>query len=330
MNKMENETYKKYASKFYNNSMFGGFPTQDRVNQLISLGITHFVDLTFPTEVQTKYILPTTCSYINFPILDRSIPYPIDDFTSVVLLVTNTIQNGNNVYIHCKGGHGRSGVLVAILLTLLKTNNPIEALLLTNESHNKRIEMREKWRKIGSPQTFQQKKFVTKFFSKLYFFKSYKYGSTCGFSTFSNNRIVVDNIKFLPKGVYPTAEALFQASKLPNDLNYIKKQQQAKNPKISKSIAKHVNPYSGWEQKKYKIMKTITELKLQQCPFICDNLLKSGMRPIVFNSKFDNFFGVGIDESGENQLGKILMHIRNDLQKLHKREWLKTKVFVSA
>jgi len=77
-------------------------------------------------------------------------------------------------------------------------------------------------------------------------------------------------------------------------------------------------------------MKTIMELKIQQCPFICDNLLKSGMRPIVFNSKFDNFFGVGIDESGENQLGKILMHIRNELQNLNKREWIKTNVFVSA
>ena len=34
---MEEQTYKKYASKFYKNSMFGGFPTQKRVNQLIDL-----------------------------------------------------------------------------------------------------------------------------------------------------------------------------------------------------------------------------------------------------------------------------------------------------
>ena len=266
--------------------------------------------------------------YLNFPILDRSIPYPIEDFTSIVLLVAKTIKENKNVYIHCKGGHGRSGILVAILLTLLKTNNPIEALILTNDAHNKRIEMREKWRKIGSPQTFQQKKFVTKFFSNLYFFKSYKFGSTCGFSTFSNNRITVYNVEFLPDGIYPTAEALFQASKKPTDLNYVKKQQQAKNPKISKNIAKNITPYEEWEKHKYMIMKKITELKIQQCPFILDNLLKSGIRPIVFNSKFDSFFGVGPNNTGENQLGNILMEIRCKLQKLQQREW--GKIYVTT
>lgn len=327
---MENESYKKYASKFYKNSMFGGFPTQSRVQELLELGITHFVDLTFPTEVKEKYVIPQNCSYINFPILDRSIPYPIDDFTSIVLLISETIKDDKNVYIHCKGGHGRSGVLVAILLTLLKTNNPIEALVLTNAAHNERLEMREKWRKIGSPQTIQQKKFVTKFFSNLYFFKSYKYGSTCGFSTFSNNCIDVYNDDLLPNGMYPTAEALFQASKLPNNLNYVKKQQQAKNPKISKNISKNIIPYNGWEQNKYKIMYKITKLKIEQCPFILDNLLKSGLRPIVFNSKFDSFFGVGLDSNGENQLGKILMSIRRELQKSQKREWMKMRVYVTA
>lgn len=327
---MEEQTYKKYASKFYKNSMFGGFPTQKRVDQLIELGITHFVDLTFPTEVQNKYIIPENCNYINFPVLDRNIPYPIDDFTNVVILIADTIKNGNNVYIHCKGGHGRSGVLVAILLCMLKTKNPVEALLLTNKAHNERIEMRDKWRKIGSPQTFQQKKFVTKFFSNLYFFKSYKYGSTCGFSTFSNNRIAVCGVDYLPDGLFPTAEALFQASKLPKNINYVKKQQQAKNPKISKSIAKNIVPYDGWESNKFMIMKKIIELKIEQYPFICDNLLKSGIRPIVFNSKFDNFFGVGIDGNGKNQLGKIFMEIRSELRKKQKREWMKIRIYLST
>ena len=146
---MENESYKKYASKFYKNSMFGGFPTQSRVQELLELGITHFVDLTFPTEVKEKYVIPQNCGYINFPILDRSIPYPIDDFTSIVLLILELLRMIK--YFN----YSRSGVLVAILL-LLKTNNPIEAHL-TNAAHNERLEMREKWRKIGSPQTIQQK-----------------------------------------------------------------------------------------------------------------------------------------------------------------------------
>ena len=51
--------YKDYSSYFVDGQcLFGGFPTQDQVCELAGMGVTNFVDLTFPNEVPTKYKLP--------------------------------------------------------------------------------------------------------------------------------------------------------------------------------------------------------------------------------------------------------------------------------
>ena len=43
-----------------------------------------------------------------------------------------------------------------------------EAIRLTNKYHNNRTIMRDKWRKIGSPQTDKQKEFVTRMFKPVF------------------------------------------------------------------------------------------------------------------------------------------------------------------
>ena len=42
---------------------------------------------------------------------------------------------------------------------------------------------------MGSPQTYQQKKFVHKIFQPFLFFKAYKTGNTIGLSNFSEHKI---------------------------------------------------------------------------------------------------------------------------------------------
>jgi len=58
-------------------------------------------------------------------------------------------------YIHCWGGHGRSGTLVAVILTLLGMSAE-EAILHVNECHRSRSYNG----KIPSPQTKQQEQQV--------------------------------------------------------------------------------------------------------------------------------------------------------------------------
>ena len=69
------------------------------------------------------------------------------------------LKHDEKIYIHCKGGHGRVGIAVASLLCYIKNISVEESLKLTNECHKKREIMKEKWRNIGSPQTYNQKKF---------------------------------------------------------------------------------------------------------------------------------------------------------------------------
>jgi ribA/ribD-fused uncharacterized protein len=312
--------YKNYSSYFFlEKCMFGGFPTQSQVDELTSMGVNMFVDLTVPGEVDI-YTIPENCIYVNYPISDRQVPSNIPLFAALILRTYDFIQNENSkVYIHCKGGHGRSGILVACLLYLLNPGISTEkAIILTTEAHSRRLVMREKWRKMGSPQTYFQKKFVHKMFTNLFFFKAYRTGTTVGFSNYSFHDITVDNHPnpFLPNGVFPTSEALFQASKNPNDSSYVQRQIQSKNPKVSKNIAQRITITDEWNQNKKEIMKDIIRLKFDQHSHIRETLVRTGLRKIVFNSRRDDFFGIGHEQNGENVLGKILQELREEYQRL--------------
>ncbi len=70
----------------------------------------------------------------------------------------------NKVYIHCRGGHGRAGLASAVFLIIQSNYNisPEEALKCIHDAHQKRPQMKSRWRKMGSPQTAAQKRFVLK------------------------------------------------------------------------------------------------------------------------------------------------------------------------
>ena len=64
--------YKNYSSYFFlEKCMFGGFPTQSQVDELTSMGVNMFIDLTTPGEVEL-YTLPANSMYVNYPIQARS------------------------------------------------------------------------------------------------------------------------------------------------------------------------------------------------------------------------------------------------------------------
>lgn len=147
-------------------AMFGSFPTQQSVYELEKEGVKHFIDLTYHDE---KKIVPyiTSQTYLNFPIMDQNIPTDLQAFSRLILQISKTVrelQIGEKLYIHCKGGHGRSGIVVACVLCYIFSLSPYESLQYTTQCHNNRKNMRERWRKIGSPQTYSQKKFVYKSF----------------------------------------------------------------------------------------------------------------------------------------------------------------------
>ncbi len=143
-------------------ALFGSFPTQTQVNKLEAIGVRHFVNLTHPDESKINPYT-TNHNYISYPIIDRFIPEDNLIFSRFIYTLCNLIsllQEGEKIYIHCKGGHGRSGLVVACVTTKFFDISPNTALKHTTKCHSNRTIMRDSWRRIGSPQTSHQKDFV--------------------------------------------------------------------------------------------------------------------------------------------------------------------------
>jgi len=290
-----------------NKALFGGYPTQTMTNTLEKNGVRYFVDLTCRGE---KKIIPykTQYTYISYPIQDHKIPRDWCSFAQLIIKVCNIIKklkNGELIYINCKGGHGRAGIVVASILCHILQIPPDQAISLTSEYHADRKEMKEKWRHVSCPNKKSQQDFVRLFFKPLFFYKAYIKGLTAGMSNFSMHCVNIP--KF---GYFPTSEAAFQAFKAPNNKNYIKKQEQSLSPLISKRLGYEVKLRPDWKNVRNQIMFNILNLKFSQHTVLKNNLLNTGLRPII-NHGPDRYWGDGINGRGKNILGKLLVILRN-------------------
>ena len=288
-------------------AMFGSFPTQEAVNELEKEGVRFFVNLTHDDEKKIEPYI-TRYTYISFPIIDRHVPKDWSAYARFIIRISDIIRNLSHeerVYLHCKGGHGRSGIVVASILCYMFGTNPESALEHTTKSHSKRSVMREKWRKLGSPQTYYQKNFVHKFFEPLVFYRAYKSGPTAGFSNFTNHPVVIKGL-----GSFPTSEAAIQAYKNPTDKEYVDQQENARTPIASKALGRKTELRKDWSQVCNKLMYTVVEAKFNQNKELKENLIRTGLRPIVQHARGDYFWGDGGDGTGCNKLGKILTNLR--------------------
>lgn len=291
-------------------ALFGSYPTQEKVNFLEESGVRYFIDLTYTKEPKiTPYT--TRYNYVNYPIHDKKIPKSWGRFAKLVRHVSNTIislQDGELVYIHCKGGHGRSGVVVACVLCYIYKYDPNHALRLTNEYHNNRREMRDIWRQLGSPQNKLQQEFVRSFFRPLYFYSTNRNSLKIGLSNFSPHSVNVPDL-----GTFPTAESAYQAHKNPDDKTYISRQSLSHTPAISKILGRNCPLPSDWHLRKEEIIKKVIKLKFDQHPEIQLDLINTGLRPLIKQSK-NPAWGSGINGQGNNTIGRWLMELRRSYQ----------------
>ncbi len=113
-----------------------------------------------------------------------------------------------------------------------------------------------------------------------------------------------------------TSEHYFQAQKfLDTDIDWFHKIRQIKTPKNAAKMGRsreHILR-SDWEEVKYKIMYRAVLCKFTTHQDIQDILLSTKNQQIVENSPIDYYWGCGKDGSGKNQLGKILMEVRDML-----------------
>ena len=125
--------------------------------------------------------------------------------------------------------------------------------------------------------------------------------------------------RFVWEGViYNTAEAAFLSSKFKETSD----RKVIASCSIDKAAvkAKAQIPYPGWEDAWLDIMESILLAKFEQNPTLMKKLADTGNRVLINgNSKKETFWGIDLYSwTGENNLGKILMSIRDKRGKFMK------------
>lgn len=273
-----------------NRALFGSFPSKESVEELENNGIKYFINLTEPDE---KKITPysTTQTYISYPIKDNNIPTNIVTFSAFIINISNIVKNLNNdekIYIHCRGGHSRSALVVACLLCYIFNLTPSQSLEYTTKCHGTRKNMRDRWRKVSAPQNYIQIKFVYKFFEPLKFYKHNKHNVfTYGFSNMSGYPVTTE------LGVFDNAQSAYE-----KHLNNYCEENNVLIENINHKIL-------------VKIMYHILKLKFNQNQDIKNKLINTGLRQLIEHIKNDEFWADGSNGEGKNFLGKILTKLRN-------------------
>jgi hypothetical protein len=264
-------------------AFFGPYPSHEYVKEYEENGVKFFIDLTFSNE---KNIVPyiTNYTYINYPIPDRRIPTNWKKFSNLIVRIGNILKSLNSnekIYIHCKGGHGRCGILVACMLCYLYNISPSEAIDKTTIYHNTRKNMKEKWKKIGSPQTRSQKHFVSKFFEPLFIYNNCN-NFLNGLNNSTDGKVTIPGV-----GTFLTATLAFNSFK---------------------SISDNDIETNKWDDVKNSVMELILKYKFEQNTNIRYNLLQTGLRPIIVQS-VDLYWGK-MNDIGLNILGQIITKLR--------------------
>ena len=131
------------------------------------------------------------------------------------------------------------------------------------------------------------------------------------FSAFS---VVVDGVE------YKTAEHAFQSIKfLKTNKDIAEEIRLCSSPFDARNLAHQYKPFrrKDWKDVKYDIMEKILYEKTIQNEYVRERLLATKGKKIVEDCGVDDDkdWGCGIDGSGENNLGKIWMRIRDKLLK---------------
>lgn len=88
-----------------------------RVARFADAGVTTFVDLTHRWDGMAPYehLLPADGRRLSFPIVDMDVP-TVPQMVDVLDAIDAALAAGDTVYVHCWGGHGRTGTVVGCWL----------------------------------------------------------------------------------------------------------------------------------------------------------------------------------------------------------------------
>lgn len=131
------------------------------------------------------------------------------------------------------------------------------------------------------------------------------------FDNFSSFRVLVDGV------LYCTVEHAYQAIKFLQTAPEIAQQITdcySAHDAQKIAYANKDRQRKDWDDVKLDIMEKLLRLKLEQNPYVKKKLLETGNLIICEDSPKDSFWGIGANRDGRNELGKLWMKLRSELQ----------------
>ena len=120
------------------------------LRSLLDAGINIFISLQTEDEEEkftpyredlkkiAKEMSVKEITFIKFPIKDRGVAKD-ENLLIFVEQIIKLISSGSVIYLHCHGGHGRTGTVVSILLSKIYNLKPSEAIKLNDYYHSFRV-----------------------------------------------------------------------------------------------------------------------------------------------------------------------------------------------
>lgn len=132
-----------------------------KITQMHHFGVRHFIDLTEEGELRPyNHLLPSDTTYTRFPIMDCGVPKGIEDVQRLLLRIEELKKMEGYVYIHCWGGVGRTGTIVACYLAQNWKEPNLEHTLEVLRRHFSEMP-KSAYRK--TPETKEQVDFIARF-----------------------------------------------------------------------------------------------------------------------------------------------------------------------
>jgi hypothetical protein len=139
------------------NICFSKYICEETLDELSHWGVTLILNLCEWSEGLDAYTAPPGVLVFSAPIPDMDTLLDRQAMTITHELHTY-LTMGHKICIHCKGGHGRSALMAGLLLSKQDpTLSPTDVLTMVYQAHQKRRVMKPRWRRMGAPQTKEQK-----------------------------------------------------------------------------------------------------------------------------------------------------------------------------
>lgn len=154
--------------------LFGGYPSESDLVLLRNRNVTTILDLTVEhVPVPEEYYAYRNRWFrcLRYPIIDHQVPSGTLSFCSLIVGLASSLLSHpqENIYIHCRGGHGRSVLVSAILLHYLFRRSFKEIIEWISWCHNLRPSSKIKWKQGLYPQNAQQRHFLRSMCQPIYY-----------------------------------------------------------------------------------------------------------------------------------------------------------------